>query len=125
MAGKYDTLVNRESAEEILARKVTDAAATAQEVAEQGEEEVAKRERKSTGLWDGLAGKVAKAAAGAAAASAGSILASSLQGRSSRANPKASAASAAAGTAATEIGKAFGIPGLGRFARNLIGGLMR
>ena len=125
VAGKYDTLVNRESAEEILARKVTDAAATAQEVAEQGEEEVAKRERKSTGLWDGLAGKVAKAAAGAAAASAGSILASSLQGRSSRANPKASAASAAAGTAATEIGKAFGIPGLGRFARNLIGGLMR
>ena len=53
------------------------------------------------------------------------ILASSLQGKTSRANPKASAASAAAGTAATELGKAFGIPGLGRFARNLIGGLMR
>ena len=91
----------------------------------QGEAEVARQARKSPGLWDGLAGKVAKAAAGAAAASAGSILASSLQGKSSRANPKASAASAAAGTAATEIGKAFGIPGLGRFARNLIGGLMR
>lgn len=123
--GKYDTLVNRESAEEILAQKVADAAATAQEVADVGEEEVAKRERKSTSLWDGLGGKVAKAAAGAAAASAGSILASTLQGKSSRANPKASAASAAVGTAATEIGKAFGIPGLGRFARNLIGGLMR
>ncbi len=123
--GKYDTPVNRESAEEVLAQKAADAAATAQEVAQQGEAEVARQARKSPGLWDGLAGKVAKAAAGAAAASAGSILASSLQGKSSRANPKASAASAAAGTAATEIGKAFGIPGLGRFARNLIGGLMR
>ena len=123
--GKYDTAINRESAEEVLAQKAADAAATAQEVAQQGAEEVSKRERKSPALWDGLAGKVAKAAAGAAAASAGSILASTLQGKNSRANPKASAASAAAGTAATEIGKAFGIPGLGRFARNLIGGLMR
>ena len=68
---------------------------------------------------------MAKAAVGAAAASAGSILAGKLQGRTSRANPQASAASAAGGTIAEEIGKAFGVPGLGRFARNLIGGLMR
>lgn len=123
--GKYDTLVNRESAEEVLATKAADAAATAQEVADQGEAEVRKRERRSPSLWDGLGGKVAKAAAGAAAASAGSILAQTIQGKKSRANPKASAASAAAGTVADTFGKAIGIPGLGRFARNLIGGLMR
>jgi DNA helicase HerA-like ATPase len=123
--GKYDTRVDRESAEEVLAAKAADAAATAEEVAEKGEEEVGRRERKSPSLWDGLGGKVAKAAAGAAAASAGSILASTIQGKTSRASPKASAASAAAGTVAETVGKAFGIPGLGRFARNLIGGLMR
>ena len=125
VAGKYDERVDRESAEEVLAQKVIDAAETAKEVAEKGEEEVRKRERKSPSLWDGLGGKVAKAAMGAAAASAGSILASTIQGKKSRANPQASAASAAAGTAATAIGKAIGIPGLGRFARNLVGGLMR
>jgi DNA helicase HerA-like ATPase len=123
--GKYDQRVDRESAEEVIAQKIADAAATAEEVAASGEVEVGKRERKSTSLWDGLGGKVAKAAAGAAAASAGSILAGKLTGKASRANPKASAGSAVAGTIATEIGKAIGIPGLGRFARNLIGGLMR
>ncbi|AKH43114.1 hypothetical protein FHS61_001186 [Altererythrobacter atlanticus] len=123
--GKYDELVDRESAEEVLAQKIADAAATAEEVAEKGEEEVRKRERKSPSLWDGLGGKVFKAATSAAAASAGSILASKLSGRKSRANPTATASSAAAGTIATEIGKAVGIPGLGRFARNLVGGLMR
>ena len=117
--------MDRESAEDVIAQKIADAAATAEEVAEKGEAEVGKRERKSASLWDGIGGKVAKAAAGAAAASAGSILAGKLSGKTSRANPKASAASAAGGTIANEIGKAIGIPGLGRFARNLIGGLMR
>jgi len=125
LEGKYDTLVDRESAEEVLAQKIADAAATAEEVAEKGEEEVRKRERKSPSLWDGLGGKVAKAAASAAAASAGTIIAGKLTGKKSRANPTATASSAAAGTIATEIGKAMGIPGLGRFARNLVGGLMR
>ena len=123
--GKYDTRVDRESAEEVLAAKAADAAATAEEVAEKGEEEVRKRERKHPSLWDGLGGKVAKAAAGAAAASAGSILAQTLQGKKSRANPSASAAGAAAGTIGDTLGRAIGVPGLGRFARNLIGGLMR
>jgi len=123
--GKYDARVDRESAEEVLAQKVADAAATAQEVEAQGAEEVGKRERKSPSLWSGIGGKVANAAVGAAAASAGSIIAGSLTGRKSRANPKASAASAAGGAIAETIGKSFGIPGLGRFARNLIGGLMR
>ncbi len=123
--GKYDTRIDRESAEEVLAQKAADAAATGEEVADKGEAEVGKQERKSTSLWDGLGGKMAKAAAGAAAASAGSILAGKLAGEKSRADPKASAASAVAGTLATEVGKAFGFPGLGRFARNLIGGLMR
>ncbi len=124
-AGKYDERVDRESAEEVLAAKAADAAATAQEVAEKGEEAVARQERKSPGLWDGIGGKVARAAAGAAAASAGSILASSIQGKTSRASPRATAASAAAGTIGNTLEKAIGIPGLGRFARNLIGGLMR
>jgi len=123
--GKYDTRADRESAEEVLAQKAADASATGEEVAAEGEEQVGKRERKSTSLWDGMGGKVAKAAAGAAAASAGAILAGKIQGKTSRASPTASAASAVAGTVATEIGKAFGFPGLGRFARNLIGGLMR
>lgn len=125
VAGKYDTRVDRESAHEVLTAKAADAAATAQEVAEKGVEEVGRRERRSPGLWDGIGGKVARAAAGAAAASAGSILAQTIQGKKSRANPKASAASAAAGTLGTTLEKAIGIPGLGRFARNLIGGLMR
>ncbi len=125
LEGKYDTEVDRESAEEVLAKKAADAAATAEQVAASSVEAVGKQERKSTSLWDGLGARVAKAAAGAAAASAGSILASKLSGKKSRANPGASAASSAAGTVATELGKAMGVPGLGRFARNLIGGLMR
>ena len=123
--GKYDAPVDRESAGEVLAAKAADAAATAEEVADKGEEEVRKRERRHPGLWDGIGGKVAKAAAGAAAASAGSILAQTIQGKKSRADPKASAASAAAGTIGDTLGRAIGFPGLGRFARNLIGGLMR
>jgi len=123
--GKYDERIDRESAEEVLAQKIADAAATAQEVAEQGAAQVQQRERKSTSLWDGLGGKVAKAAAGAAAASAGTVIAGKISGRRSRSNPAARASSAAAGTLATEFGKAIGIPGLGNFARNLIGGLMR
>ncbi|MCB2014487.1 MAG: helicase HerA-like domain-containing protein [Sphingobium sp.] len=123
--GKYDDVVDRESAEEVLAQKAADAAATAEEVEEKGKEEVGKRPRKTTSIW----GKVAKAAAGAAASSAGAIIAGKLSGKKSRANPQASAASAAAGTFATEIGKQFGLGGMGsivgRFARNLMGGLMR
>ncbi|GGC37788.1 hypothetical protein GCM10011371_26550 [Novosphingobium marinum] len=123
--GKYDERVDRESAEEVLAQKALDAAKTAEEVEEKGEEEVRKRERRNTGLWDGIGGRMAKAAAGAAAASAGSILAGKLSGRKSRANPQATAAGAAAGTFGSQLEKAVGIPGIGRFARNLIGGLMR
>lgn len=119
--GKYETEVNRESAFEVLSQKSADAAATAEEVAEQGEEEVGKRERKTTSLWS----KVVGAAAGAALSSAGSMAASAMLGKKSRANPKASAASAVAGTIANELGKSIGFPGLGRFARNLMGGLMR
>lgn len=123
--GKYDEQVDRESAEEVLLAKAADAAATAEEVATKGESEVRKRERRSPSLWGGLGGKVARAATSAAAASAGTILASKLQGRKSRSSPTARASSAAAATVGDEISKAIGIPGLGRFARNLIGGLMR
>ncbi len=123
--GKYDETIDRESAEEVLAQKAVDAAETAREVDEKGAEEVGKRPRKTTSIW----GKVASAAAGAAASSAGAIIAGSITGKKSRADPKASAASAAAGTFATEIGKQLGLGGaggiIGRFARNLMGGLMR
>jgi DNA helicase HerA-like ATPase len=119
--GKYDTRVERESAMEVLAHKAADAAAVAEEVEAKGKEEVAKQPRKTTSVW----AKAGNAAAGAAAASAGAVIAGALRGKKSSARPVASAATAAAGEVATEIGKAFGFPGLGRFARNLLGGLMR
>jgi len=119
--GKYDTRVERESAMEVLAHKAADAAAVAEEVEAKGKEEVAKQPRKTTSVW----AKAGNAAAGAAAASAGAVIAGALRGKKSSARPVASAATAAVGEVATEIGKAFGFPGLGRFARNLLGGLMR
>ncbi|WP_341710949.1 helicase HerA-like domain-containing protein [Erythrobacter sp.] len=115
--GKYDTAVDRESAEEVLAAKAADAAATAEEVAEKGREEVGKRSRKTTSIWE----KAGKAAIGAATGSAASIAASAILGKKSSANPLRTATTAAAGTIATGFGGALA----GRFVRNLIGGLMR
>jgi DNA helicase HerA-like ATPase len=115
--GKYDTRIDRESAEEVLAQKAADAADTAQEVADKGREEVGRRERKSTSLWE----RAGKRAMGAAAGSAASIAAAAVLGKKSRANPMRSAATSAAGTIATEFGGGLA----GRFVRNLIGGLMR
>jgi len=116
-SGKYDTAVNRESAAEVLTRKAADAAAAAQVAAEQGAEAQRAQARQSPSLW----GRAGKAAMGAVAASAGSVLAAELTGRKSRASPMASAASAVVGTVATQIGGAA----LGRFARGLLGGLLR
>jgi uncharacterized protein len=116
-AGKYDQAVNRESAEEVLAQKAADAAATALEVQAQGTEAVGRRERKSTSLWE----RAGKAAMGAAAGSAASMAAGAILGKKSRANPMKTAATAAAGSIATGVGGAL----VGRFVRNLIGGLMR
>jgi hypothetical protein len=45
--------------------------------------------------------------------------------RRSSASPVNSAAGAIAGTLGTELGKSIGFPGLGRFARGLLGGLLR
>ena len=119
--GKYEAEVDRESAHEVLQQKAADAAQVAQQVEEQGEDEVRKQPRQTESMW----GKMGKAAAGAAAASAGTMIARSLTGRKSSASPAKSAASAVAGTLGTELGKAIGFPGLGRFARGLLGGLMR
>ena len=99
--GKYDDAVDRESAEEVLAAKAADAAATAEEVAEKGREEVAKRSRKSTSMW----GRAGKAAATAAAESLTSIAVATVLGKKSSANPLRTGATA--------------------FVRNIIGGLMR
>lgn len=115
--GKYDTAIDRESAEEVLLAKAADAAATAEEVDEKGKEEVAKRPRKTTSLWE----KAGKAAAGAVASSAATIIAAKITGRTSRSNPMRNAATSAAGTIATGLGGSIA----GRFVRNLIGGLMR
>ncbi|HWK41253.1 MAG TPA: helicase HerA-like domain-containing protein [Croceibacterium sp.] len=117
LAGKYDTAINRESAEEVLAQKAADAAATAAEVAEQGEEEVRKRERKSTNIW----GKALSRATGAATSSGAAIAAGAITGRKSRANPAKTALSSGLGSLATDIAG----PLAGRFVRNIIGGLMR
>jgi DNA helicase HerA-like ATPase len=121
LGGKYDTKVDRESAAEVLAQKAQDAAATAQDVEQQGREEVAKRERLSPNIWGSMFGRASKAAAGAAVSSAATIAAAKVLGKNSRASPVRSAATSAAGSLATSIAGPFA----GRFVRNLIGGLMR
>ena len=115
--GKYDTLVDRESASEVLAQKAADAAEVAQQVEAEGEEKVRAQPRKHDSLWE----KAGKAALGAAAASAGSMAARKLTGKKTSGSIGASAASAIAGT----IGTAIGGAALGRFARGLLGGLLR
>jgi len=115
--GKYDEVVDRESAEELLAQKAADAAATAREVDERGEEEVRKRSRKTTSIW----GKALKRATGAATGSGASIAAGAITGRKSRANPMKTALSSGLGSIATDLAG----PLAGRFVRNIIGGLMR
>ncbi|MFA9201535.1 MAG: helicase HerA-like domain-containing protein [Cypionkella sp.] len=117
LAGKYDTRIDRESAEEVLALKAADAAQTGVEVAQNGREVVERRERKSPDIW----GKAMKRAAAAAMGSGASLAAGALTGKRSRANPMKTAASSAAGSIATDLGG----PLVGRFVRNLIGGLMR
>lgn len=116
-SGKYDTAVNRESAAEVLARKAQDAVAAAQVVQDQGVEAQRAQPRQTPSMWE----KAGKAAFGAAAASAGTMLARSLTGKKSGGSPMASAASAAAGSIGTALGGAL----LGRFARGLLGGLLR
>ena len=115
--GKYDSAINRESAAEVLAQKAADAAAAAQVVEQQGAEVQRAQPRQSPSLWE----KAGKAALGAAAASAGTMVARSMTGRKSSGNIAASAASAVAGS----LGTALGGAALGRFARGLLGGLLR
>ncbi len=115
--GKYDTLIDRESAEEVLAAKAADAAATAAEVEARGEEEVRGQPRKSPSLWGKAMSRGTKVALGGAAGMA----ASTILGKKSRANPVASGVTSAAGSIATDLAG----PIVGRFVRNLIGGLMR
>ena len=115
--GKYDEAVDRESAEEVLAAKAADAAATAEEVAERGEEEVRKRPRKTKSMWEKAISRGTKVAAGSVAGAA----AAAVLGKKSRANPMASGITSAAGSIATDLAG----PIAGRFVRNLIGGLMR
>jgi DNA helicase HerA-like ATPase len=119
--GKYDTRVDRESAEEVIARKAQDAAATAQQVEVQGAEEVGKRERLSPSIWGTMFGKAGKAATSAAVGSAATIAAAAITGRKSRSNPARNAAISGAGSIATSLAGPFA----GRFVRNIIGGLMR
>jgi len=116
-AGKYDLLVNRESAEEVLAQKAQDAVAAAQVVDTQGPVVQRAQPRRSPSMWE----RAGKAAFGAAAASAGTMIARQMTGRRSNARIGASAASAAAGAIGTALGGAL----LGRFARGLLGGLLR
>jgi DNA helicase HerA-like ATPase len=121
LAGKYDTLIDRESCSEVLAQKAADAAATAAEVAEKGQEEVGKREQLNTSIWGNIFSKAGKRAAGAVAGSAATIAAASVTGRKSRSNPMRNAATSAAGSIATDLAGPF----VGRFVRNIVGGLMR
>jgi len=99
--GKYDERIDRESAEEVLMAKAADAAETAKEVEEKGEEEVRKRSRKTTSIWT-TAGKRAMTAA---AGSLASVAVAAAMGKKSRADPLKTGATA--------------------FVRNILGGLMR
>ena len=117
LAGKYDTPVDRDSAAEVSAQKMVDAAETAQEVEQQGEAEVRKRPRKSTCIWGKAISRGTKVAAGSAAGMA----ARTVLGKKSRANPMASGVTSAAGSIATDLAG----PVVGSFVRNLVGGLMR
>jgi hypothetical protein len=116
-AGKYDTAVNRESAAEVLAAKASDAAAAAQVVEQQGTEAQRAQARQSPSLW----ARAGTAAMAAVASSSGRLIAAELTGRTSRASPVANAAGAVAQT----LGSAIGGQVLGRFARGLLGGLLR
>ena len=61
--GKYDEEVDRESAEEVLLAKATDAVETAKEVKVKGKEEVAKQPRKTKSMWEKAFRRGAKDAA--------------------------------------------------------------
>lgn len=102
---KYDERIDRHSAEEVLAQKAVDAAETAKEVEDKGEDEVRKRERKSTTLWGIDLGKAGKSAMKAAAGSLASIAVAKALGKKSSADPLRTGANA--------------------FVRNIFGGLMR
>ena len=115
--GKYETALDRDSAAEVLEQKARDAAAVAQQVEVEGEEAVRAQPRQSPSMWE----RAGKAALGAAAASAGTMVARNMTGRKSGGSPATSAASAAAGA----IGTALGGAAFGRFARGLLGGLLR
>jgi DNA helicase HerA-like ATPase len=115
--GKYDAAVNRESAAEVLAQKAADAAAAAQQLEAEGVDAQRATARQTPSMWS----KAGKAAVGAIAASAGSVIAAQMTGKKSRASPIESGASAIVGTIATQIGGAA----FGRFARGLLGGLLR
>ncbi len=115
--GKYDTAVNRESAAEVLAQKASDAAAAAQQVEEEGEDAQRAAPRRTTSMWE----KAGKAAAGAVASSAGAVIAAKITGKKTSASPMSTGLTAVVGTIATSIGgQAFG-----RFARGIMGGLLR
>jgi DNA helicase HerA-like ATPase len=116
-SGKYDSTINRESAAEVLSQKSQDAVAAAQVVERQGPEVQRAQPRRTTSMWE----RAGKAAMGAAAASAGTMIARQVTGRRSGGSPMASAAAAAAGSIGTALGGAM----LGRFARGILGGLLR
>ena len=99
--GKYDTAVDRESAEEVLAQKAADAEATAQEVAAKGRDAVEKQPRKTPSMWE----KAGKGAMTAAAGSLASIAVATALGKKSSADPLKTGATA--------------------FVRNIFGSLMR
>ncbi|MFA7603594.1 MAG: helicase HerA-like domain-containing protein [Novosphingobium sp.] len=115
-ADKYDTAVNRESAAEMLARKAQAASDAAEELPKGG------RQR---GRSSNLLTRMTNAVIGAGLASLGSLIGAKITGRKSRASPVKTVAGAAVGTLGTELGKQIGVPGAGRFARGLLGGLLR
>jgi DNA helicase HerA-like ATPase len=117
----YDERIDRDSAAEMWEQKARDAAETAKEAEEEGEEAVRKRPRRSKGLVE----RMRDAATRAGMRSAGTKLGRTLTGRTSRADPTRTAASAAGGVLSREIADKLGVPGAAGFIRGIFGGLLR
>src|SRR5690606_30267565 len=121
IGGKYDTAVDRESAHEILARRV----------AEADEAAPASAGRTDGGGGGGLLGrlfrKIAAGVVGAFAAAEARNLANGMSGRrtTSRSSATRAAAGSAGGALGYEIGKVVAGNMGGRIGRNLLGTISR
>ena len=126
-AGKYEDMVDRESAFEILKKRAT-AAVEAEAAEEEAAAEAATPAARSGGWLGGALGKVVAAVAGAFAAQKAREFGDSLAGKkpsNRRTSATASVAGTAGGQLGYEIGKAIAGPMGGRIGRGVLGSFSR